>query len=98
MSRKVNQVMKTGRSFSNNNDQACRMNSRGYSLEYRRAEQIGLEVEKKTKNGMRFYALIFLEAVDSREAPIKITSLSVLRFWMIDAMSKPEKNQAILDK
>ena len=97
MSRKVNQVMKTGRSFSNYNDQACRMNSRGDSLEYRRAEQIGLEVEGK-KNGMRFYALIFLEAVDSREAPIKITSLSVLRFWMIDAMSKPEKNQAILDK
>ena len=96
MSRKVNQVMKTGRSFSNNNDQACRMNSRGDSLEYRRTEQIGLEVLKK--NGMRFYALIFLEAVDSREAPIKITSLSVLRFWMIDAMSKPEKNQAILDK
>ena len=48
MSRKVNQATKTGRSFLNNNDdQIIRMNSRGDALEYRRAEQIGLEVGNK---------------------------------------------------
>ena len=46
MSRQVNQVIKTGRSFCNNtNDQMFKINSRGDALEYRRAEQIGLEVK-----------------------------------------------------
>ena len=52
MSRQVNQMIKTGRSFSyNTNDQKFKMNSRGDALEYRRAEQIGLESKVQGQDG-----------------------------------------------